>query len=70
MPFHALGSEHDATTMMTSRTKRVGMSTLLTFSMPRLTPRTTTRWVMVMKATVHTMGSMGDDVNLLKYSCT
>ena len=70
MPFHALGSEHDATTMMTSRTKRVGMSTLLTFSMPRLTPRTTTRWVMVMQATVHTMGSMGDDVNLLKYSCT
>ncbi len=70
MPFQALGNEHEAATMMSRRTNSVGMSTLLTFSMPRLTPRTTTRWVMTTKAMVHTIGSMGDEVNLVKYSCT
>ena len=59
MPFVAPGNRHDDTAMMISNTKRVGISILLTFSMPLRTPCVTTIWVRKIKAKLQATGFMG-----------
>ena len=66
MPSDAPGSMHDATAMMMSSTKSVGMRRFDTFSMPLRTPLTTTAWVRRMNPKVQSTGLTGSVLNSWK----
>ena len=66
MPLPAPGNRQEATTMTSNNINKVGMSVLLNFSMPFLTPRMTTKCVSTMKATVHSNGFTGSEEKFLK----
>ena len=66
MPFPALGSMHEATTMTNSRMNSMGMSNFEARSMPWRMPRQTTKWQRTRMATVQNTGMTGDDENASK----
>lgn len=55
--------------MISNNINKVGMSILLNFSIPFLTPRMTTKWVSTMKATVHSNGFTGSEEKALEIGC-